>query len=341
MRRLTEEKITALHGAGGTVMEKLISERILPKFSLRAAGPIGLDQLDDGAVVDLPPGKLVVTTDSHVVKPIFFPGGDIGKLSVTGTVNDLVVMGAAPVAITLALVVEEGFPISDLERILASAAAVLEEVGIPLVTGDTKVMGKGEVDGIVINTTGIGVAAEPIPASGLQVGDFILVTGPVGDHGMAVLCARNALPVEVPVESDVAPLWPALGEAIRRGGITAMKDPTRGGLAAALNEMAKKSGVGIAVDEEKIPVRPEVRAMCEVLGLSPYELACEGRAVLGVRPDKLAALLTALRSHPLTKDSQVIGQATPNYPGKVVLHTAVGGRRFLEMPIGDPLPRVC
>ncbi|MBC7317763.1 hydrogenase expression/formation protein HypE [Candidatus Bipolaricaulota bacterium] len=341
MTRLLEEKITALHGAGGQVMEKLIAERILPKFKFRAAGPIGLDHLDDGAVVDLPPGKLVITTDSHVVKPLFFPGGDIGKLAVTGTVNDLVVMGARPVAMTLAVVVEEGFPLSDLERILESAAQVLSKLGLPLVTGDTKVMGKGELDGIVLNTTGIGVAERPISDAGLKEGDWIVVTGPVGDHGMAILCARNELPVESPVGSDVAPLWPALAEAVATGGITAMKDPTRGGLAAALNEMARKSGVGIEVEEEKIPVRPEVRGLCELLGLSPYELACEGRAVLGVREEKLEQVLAALCRHPLTAQAQVIGRTSREYSGKVVLRTAVGGKRFLEMPLGDPVPRIC
>ncbi len=341
MKRLMEEKVTALHGAGGLVMEKLIRERILPKFKIRAAGPIGLDHMDDGAVVDLPPGRLVITTDSHAVKPIFFPGGDMGKLAATGTVNDLVVMGARPVALTLALVVEEGFPLSDLERLLESAATVLEEIGVALVAGDTKVMGKGELDGIVMNTTGVGVAARPISDAGLRPGDFLLVTGPVGDHGMAILAARNALPLETPVKSDVAPLWPALAKAIETGGITAMKDPTRGGLAAALNEMAKKSGVGIEVEEERIPVRPEVRGLCELLGFSPYELACEGRAVMGVAPEKLGEVLKALEAHPLTAQAQVIGRAIPNYPGKVILRTIVGGRRFLEMPIGDPVPRIC
>ncbi|MCX7844087.1 MAG: hydrogenase expression/formation protein HypE [Candidatus Bipolaricaulota bacterium] len=341
MKRLLEEKVTALHGAGGLVMDKLLRERILPKFPIRAAGPIGLDQMDDGAVLDLPPGRLVFTTDSHVVKPLFFPGGDIGKLAVTGTVNDLVVMGARPVALSLALVIEEGFPLADLERILESAAAVLGELGVALVTGDTKVMGKGELDGLVITTTGVGVAERVVPDSGVRPGDFLLVTGPVGEHGLAILAARNALPVETPVESDVAPLWPALAAALATGGITAMKDPTRGGLAAALNEMAQKSGVGMEIEEERIPVRAEVRGLCELLGISPYELACEGRAVLAVAPEKLAEVLSALRAHPLTQGAQVIGRATEHYPGKVILRTAVGGKRFLEMPLGDPVPRIC
>ncbi len=341
MKRLLEEKVTALHGAGGLVMEKLIRERILPKFKLRTAGPIGLDHLDDGAVLDLPPGAVVFTTDSHVVKPLFFPGGDIGKLAVTGTVNDLVVMGARPLALSLALIIEEGFPLRDLEQILESAAAVLSEIGVALVTGDTKVMGKGEVDGLVVNTTGIGVAERVVPDSGVRPGDLLVVTGSVGEHGLAVLAARNELPVEIPVGSDVAPLWPAMAEALESGGITAMKDPTRGGLAAALNEMAQKSGVGMEVEEERIPVRPEVRGLCELLGISPYELACEGRAVLAVAPEKLEAVLSALRKHPLTQGAQVVGRATDRYPGKVILRTTVGGKRFLEMPLGDPVPRIC
>lgn len=341
MRRVLEGKITALHGAGGLIMEKFLLERVLPKFRLRAAGPIGLDQMDDGAVLELPPGQVVFTTDSHVVKPLFFPGGDIGRLAVTGTVNDLVVMGARPVALSLAVVVEEGFPISDLERILDSIAEVLAETGAALVTGDTKVMGKGELDGLVVNTAGIGVAERVISDAGMRSGDWLVVTGPVGEHGLAILAARNELPLETPVKSDLAPLWPALAPALATGGITAMKDPTRGGLAAALNEMARKSGIGLEVEEEKIPVRPEVRGVCELLGISPYELACEGRAVLAVAPEKLEEVLAALRSHPLTENAQVIGRATSTYPGKVILHTAVGGKRFLEMPLGDPVPRIC
>lgn len=341
MSRVLEEKITALHGAGGLIMEKFLLDHVLPKFRLRAAGPIGLDQMDDGAVLDLPPGQVVFTTDSHVVKPLFFPGGDIGKLAVTGTVNDLVVMGARPVALSLAVVVEEGFPISDLEKILDSIAGTLAETGAALVTGDTKVMGKGELDGLVVNTAGIGVAERVISDAGMRSGDWLVVTGPVGEHGLAILAARNELPLETPVKSDLAPLWPALAPALATGGITAMKDPTRGGLAAALNEMARKSGIGLEVEEEKIPVRPEVRGVCELLGISPYELACEGRAVLAVAPEKLEEVLAALRSHPLTENAQVIGRATSAYPGKVILHTAVGGRRFLEMPLGDPVPRIC
>ncbi len=339
--RLSDEGVTALHGAGGELMGKFLAERVLPLFRLRSAGPIGLDQLDDGAVVDLPPGHLVVTTDNHVVKPFLFPGGDIGRLAVCGTVNDLAVMGARPVALTLGLILEEGFPFSDLERVLRSAAGVLAELGVPLVAGDTKVMGRGELDRIAINTTGIGVAERVISDAGLRGGDAILVTGTIGDHGMALLAAREGFKLATGLTSDVAPLWPLLAPVLASGGITAMKDPTRGGLAAALNEMARKAGVGIEVHEEAIPLRPEARALSELLGISPLEVACEGRAVLAVASDRAEAVLSLLRDHPLGRDSQIIGEVIPSYPGRVILDTGIGGRRFLEMPLGDPVPRIC
>ncbi len=340
-RPLSEEAITSLHGAGGELMGKLLAESILPKFALKSAGPIGLDALDDGAALELPPGVPIITTDSHVVKPIFFPGGDIGALAACGTLNDLAVMGARPVALTLALIIEEGFPLADLERILTSIAEVLGGLEVALVTGDTKVMGKGEVDGIVVNTTGIGVAETPISDAGLSPGDAIIVTGPVGDHGFALLSAREDFRLDSDLTSDVAAIWPLVARALEVGGVTAMKDPTRGGLAAALNELARKSGVGIEIHEEKIPVRQEVRGLSELLGISPYEVACEGRAVIGVRPNRAERVLVALRGHPLGREAAIIGRAIEKYPGKVVLDTGVGGRRFLEMPLGDPVPRIC
>ncbi len=341
MTRLADERVTSLHGAGGELMERLLVERILPRFRLRRAGPIGLDELDDGAVVDLPPGQVVVTTDNHVVKPYLFPGGDIGTLAACGTVNDLAVMGARPVALTLGLILEEGFPLSDLERILGSAAEVLGELGVPVVAGDTKVMGRGELDGIAINTTGIGVAERVVSDAGLRAGDAILVTGTVGDHGMALLAAREGFHLETELQSDVAPLWPLLVPVLATGAVTAAKDPTRGGLAAALNEMARKGKVGIEVQEKAIPIRAESRALSELLGISPFEVACEGRAVVAVAADKAEAVLALLRKHPLGRDAEVIGRAIPAYPGRVVLDTGIGGRRFLEMPLGDPVPRIC
>lgn len=338
---MTDDRVTTLHGAGGELMEKLLVERVLPKFRHRRAGPIGLDDLDDGAVVELPPGQVVVTTDNHVVKPHFFPGGDIGTLAVCGTVNDLAVMGARPVALTMALVLEEGFPLADLERILTSAAEVLGELELPLVAGDTKVMGKGELDGIAINTTGIGVAERVVSDGGLRVGDALVVTGPLGDHGMALLAAREGFGLAGELRSDVAPLWPLLQPVLATGAVTAAKDPTRGGLAAALNEMARKAHVGIEVEEAAIPLRPAVRGVGELLGISPLEVASEGRAVLGVDPGQVDEVLALLRAHPLGREAHVIGRATAKYPGRVVLDTGVGGRRFLEMPLGDPVPRIC
>jgi hydrogenase expression/formation protein HypE len=339
--RRESDRVTTLHGAGGEPAGKLLAERILPRFKLRSAGPIGLDALDDGAVLELPPGQVVVSTDNHVVKPIFFPGGDIGRLAACGTINDLAVMGARPVAMTMGLILEEGFPLADLDRVLTSAAEVLAEVGVALVAGDTKVMGKGELDGIAINTTGIGVAARAISDAGLRVGDAILITGTIGDHGMALLAAREGFALQTQLESDVAPLWPLVAQALQVGGITAMKDPTRGGLAAALNEMARKARVGIEVREADIPLRPEVQAVSELLGIHPLEVACEGRAVIGAAPDRADAVLAALRGHHLGQDARIIGHAIPDYPGRVILDTGIGGRRFLEMPIGDPVPRIC
>lgn len=341
MMRLVDDRVTALHGAGGELMGKFLSERILPKFRLRSAGPIGLDQLDDGAVVDLPPGQVVVSTDNHVVKPWFFPGGDIGTLAVCGTVNDLAVMGARPVALTLGLILEEGFALSDLERVLSSAAQVLSDLGVPLVAGDTKVMGRGELDGIAMNTTGIGVAERAISDAGLRVGDRILITGTVGDHGMALLSAREGFHLQTELQSDVAPLWTLLQPALAHGGITALKDPTRGGLAAALNEMARKGKVGIEISEEEVPLRQEARALSDLLGISPLEMACEGRAVMSVSAEEAEAVLCLLRAHSLGRDARVIGRVVRDYPGRVVLNTGVGGRRFLEMPLGDPVPRIC
>ncbi len=339
--RPADERISPMHGAGGEVMGQLISERVLPKFALRSAGDVGLDALDDGASLLLPEGEVVVTTDAHVVKPLFFPGGDIGRLAACGTVNDLTVMGAKPVACTLAMVLEEGFPLAKLDRILSSCARVLDETGAALVAGDTKVMGQGQLDGAVLITTGIGVARRLVRDSGLRADDLIVVTGPVGDHGMALVAAREDFHLESDLMSDVSPLWPLLSAVLDEIEVTAMKDPTRGGLAAALNEMARKAGVGLEVEEARIPVRPQVRAVADLLGLDPLQSACEGRAVLGVSAQDADKALTLLRRHPTGQQATIIGRVTKDRPGMVALKTAVGGRRLLEMPLGDPLPRIC
>jgi len=322
-------------------MGRLLAERVLPKFSLRSAGTVDLDALDDGATLTLPEGEAVVTTDAHVVKPLYFPGGDIGRLAACGTVNDLVVMGAKPVACTLAMVLEAGFSIDVLEDLLLSCARILEMTGTALVAGDTKVMGAGELDGVVLTTTGIGVARKVIRDSGIHPGDELLVTGPIGDHGMALVAAREEFHLQSDLMSDVAPLWPLLAEVLEQTNVTAMKDPTRGGLAAALNEMARKSGVGIEIDGPSIPLRPQVRALADLLGLDPLQSACEGRAVLAVAPADAEKALALLRSQPAGREAAVIGRATEHRPGQVVLNTEVGGRRLLDMPLGDPLPRIC
>ncbi len=338
-----EERITSLHGAGGERMGQLLREHVTCRFQRRSLGRIGLDQLDDGATIDLPSGgEVVITTDSHVVKPIFFSGGDIGRLAACGTLNDLAVMGARPLALTLGLILEEGFPIADLERILDSLDQALGEVGAALITGDTKVMGRGELDGIVVNTTGLGIAVpQAIGDASLSVGDAVLVTGTIGDHGMALLASRQEFHLTTTLKSDVAPIWPLVERALVAGGVRAMKDPTRGGLAAALNEMARKSRTTIEVDEAAIPVRDQARGLGDLLGISPFDVANEGKAILIVASERADAVLTLLRSHPLGQDAARIGKVTAEYPGRVILQTEVGGRRFLEMPLGDPVPRIC
>ena len=340
-----ETHITPLHGAGGELMGELLERLILPRFGEDAVGRIGLRALDDGATIALPEGEtgeLVLTTDSHVVKPIFFPGGDIGRLAAAGTINDLAVMGARPIALTLAAIIEEGFPIADLERILASFAATLAEVDAPVACGDTKVMPAGDVDGIVLNTTGLGIAVRAISDADLRPGDRVLLTGTIGDHGMALLAAREEFQLKTRLESDVAPIWPLIAPLVELDdAVHAMKDPTRGGLAAALNEMARKSGACIEIEEPAIPMREPTLGLSELLGISPLEVANEGKAIVVVAPEAADEALKRLRAHPLGADAAIVGTVTDEHPKRVVLNTEVGGRRFLDMPLGDPVPRIC
>lgn len=330
--------ITLLHGAGGEAQGFILS-KILKLFTRTDVGGIGLSELDDGASIPLDGKHLVLTTDSHIIKPIFFPGGDIGRLAVCGTVNDLAVMGAFPIALTCSLIIEEGFLIKDLEAIIRSMNRASEEAKTPIITGDTKVMAHGELDGIAINTAGIGLTKSVITDSGLKVGNKIIITASVGNHGMALLAAR--LEFETDLKSDVAPLNSLIENALKVSGITAMKDPTRGGLANALGEMARKSGVGIIIKEEQIPIKDEVKGLSEVLGINPLEVANEGVAVIGVEASAAADVLNTLKKHPLGKDACIIGEVTDEYSGKVIMETEVGGRRFLEPPLGDPVPRIC
>jgi len=338
-----DERITPLHGAGGELMGQLLDRLVLPRFAGEEIGSIGLQSLDDGASISLPdlPGELVLTTDSHVVDPVFFPGGDIGRLAAAGTLNDLTVMGARPLALTLAAIIEEGYPVSDLERVLDSIADVLREVGTPVVCGDTKVMPAGDIDGIVLNTTGLGIADPPIGDADLRAGDCVLVSGSIGDHGMALLAAREEFHLDTSLLSDVAPLWPMLRPVITAGTVRAMKDPTRGGLASALNDMARKSQTCIEIEEDAVPILDAVRGLSDLLGISPYDVANEGKAVMIVAEENAQATLSLLRDHPLGKDAAIIGRVTDEHPGRVILATPIGGRRFLDMPLGDPVPRIC
>jgi hydrogenase expression/formation protein HypE len=338
--RSLNETITLKDGAGGRAMRTLIEE-VFVKGASRAdptrnsgcngADGVGLAAMDDGAAIRLGDRWLVVTTDSHVIHPIFFPGGDIGRLSVAGTVNDLAMMGATEVlALTCGVVLEEGFARADLERVQVSVRRTCEEAGA------------AKIDGLVLNTTGVALTDRVVPDCGLRPDDRILVTGSVGDHGFAILAARNGLDLEADLRSDVAPLNELIRRALAVGGthVVAMKDPTRGGLASALHEMAGKSGVGILLDETQVPVDPSVQAASELLGIDPLHVANEGKAVLGVAPEAAEAVLDSLRGHPLGRRARIVGTCIAEYTGSVILETGFG-RRLLTEPEGDPLPRIC
>ncbi len=336
-------QILLSHGAGGEMMNRLISDSILKNLSLNSLGEVGLSDLDDGASISLGDKELVMSTDSYVVSPIFFPGGDIGKLAACGTINDISMMGAKPLAMSLAIIIEEGFETSELERIISSLDEVCKNTGVSVITGDTKVMQRGKLDKIVINTTGIGIAerGKVINDSHLSPGDKIILSGTVGDHGVSLLSFREGFGFETSLCSDVAPLWHMVEKALEVGGITAMRDPTRGGLAATLNDFARKSNTGVVIHEDKIPLKPEVEAASRMLGIDPYTVANEGKAVIGVKADKAEEMLDALRITKHGKNAEIIGEVIDKYKGKVILETIVGGKRIMEPPVGDPVPRVC
>lgn len=332
------EKVSLIHGAGGEMMQSLIGG-VFATIKNNNAGGIGLEALDDGAAIPFGDKYIVLTTDNHVIKPIFFPGGDIGRLSISGTVNDLAMMGAKPIALTNGVVLPEGFPIEDLQRIVRSVDEALEEAGCALVTGDTKVLPKEALDSIIINTSGIGITDNPIRDCGLKPGNKIIVTGTIGDHGIAIIAHREGFKFGTELKSDVAPIWHTVEAALAVGGITAMKDPTRGGVANVLNEMAKKSGVKVVIQEETLPFRQDVRAAADMLGLDPMEVANEGKAVIGVEADKAEAVLKAIRGTKYGKNAVIIG--TVEEGSGVIMRTKIGGQRFIEPPLGDPVPRVC
>jgi hydrogenase expression/formation protein HypE len=330
-------KVNMMHGAGGEVMGELL--QTLTKFRHNNAGGIGLEAMDDGAVIPFKGENLVFTTDSHVVRPIFFPGGDIGRIAVCGTINDLAMMGGRPIALSCGMIIEEGFEIDDLARIVSSMDEALGEAGANLVTGDTKVMERGALDGIAINTAGIGIAKTIVRDNGLNPGDVIIVSGTLGDHGLAIMAHREGFDLGEQIKSDVSPLWSMVEKVLDAGTVHAMKDPTRGGFASAINEMARKSGVCVRVQEEKIPIRKNVRSAAGMLGIDPLEVANEGKVVMGVPAACVDAVLDALHSHKYGRDAAVVGTVTKG--AHVIMETAVGGERFIEPPMGDPVPRVC
>jgi hydrogenase expression/formation protein HypE len=338
--KLRETLITLAHGAGGKATRMLIEQVFLEAFENPALRP-----LSDAALLEHDGFRLAFTTDSSVVKPIFFPGGDIGDLAVNGTVNDLAVSGARPLALSAGFVIEEGFPVDDLRRVAASMAAAAARVGVPLATGDTKVVERGKADGLYITTAGVGVVPAGVELGSERVapGDRLLVSGSIGDHGMAVVVARGELALEADLESDTAPvheLAAALAEGLG-GALRWMRDPTRGGLATALNELAREAGVAVRLDEEALPVRPVVAGTCEILGIDPLYVASEGRLVAVVAADAADRALRILQSHPQGADAALIGEVREEPEGLVFLDTALGGGRVVDMLVGDPLPRIC
>jgi hydrogenase expression/formation protein HypE len=328
------------HGGGGKLGNELVEHLFLPAFRNAA-----LENLGDAAVFDMGPGKLAMSTDSFVVQPLFFPGGSIGALAVNGTVNDLAVSGAEPKFLSASFILEEGFPLARLAAIVDDMARAAAEAGVQIVTGDTKVVERGHGDGVYINTSGVGVLRRGISVGPhlAEAGDVILVSGMIGDHGMAIMSVREGLEFESEIRSDCAALNGLIANVLAAAGsaVHAMRDPTRGGLASTLNEIAQASGVGMALDEVAIPVRPEVKSACELLGLDPVYVANEGKAIFIVAPESAEVVLSALQAHPLGRDAARIGTVTADHPRMLVARTAMGANRVISIPIGEQLPRIC
>lgn len=330
------------HGAGGRAAAQLVEELFARAF----ANPY-LGQGNDGAALPAPPPghRLVLATDAHVVSPLFFPGGDVGCLSVHGTVNDVAMCGAVPLYLTASFILEEGFPLADLQRIVASMAAAAREAGVPIVTGDTKVVEQGKGDGVFISTTGLGAVAPGVDVGGANArpGDVLLLSGTIGEHGVAVLSQRESLGFETEIRSDTAALHTLVAAmlAAAPGGVRVLRDPTRGGLATTLNEIARQSGAGMLLQEAAIPVLPQVDAACELLGLDPLYVANEGKLVAVVAPEAADAVLAAMRAHPLGAAAARIGTVTDDSQGFVQMDTRFGGRRVVDWLSGEQLPRIC
>ena len=340
--------IRLAHGAGGILQEELIEfiTRDIPFKNVNNG--IGVEELDDGATIPLKnyDKEIVVTADGHTIYPLFFPGGDLGTLSICGTANDLLMMGAEPLALTSMIIIEEGFGFDKLEKIVSSMNNIAKVANIAIIAGDTKVMPRGTLNEIIIATTGIGIKDKNITIldNNLKVGDEIIITGSIGDHGTALMASREGLNISTDLKSDISLLLEIFEEIkseIKNNYIHAMKDPTRGGIAAALNNWAKKSNVSIWIDEEKVPIKKEVNAICDMLGLDPYNIACEGRALLAVDPECSINVLKKIKSTKIGNDAKIIGEVKIENPKRVLLNTIVGGTRFIDMPLGEPIPRIC
>lgn len=333
---MTNDIVTLDHGSGGKKTSQLIEELLLPAFSNEA-----LEQLGDGAVLDLS-GPLVFSTDSFVVDPLFFPGGDIGKLSVCGTVNDLAMCGGEPKYLSLSLLLEEGFSWENLKAIVSSIAETARKAGVQIVTGDTKVVQRGKGDGVYINTSGIGLLRYPgLSPEAIRPGDTVILSGTMGDHGAAIMMARNGLLEGSSLKSDCQPLWPLAKAALEAGGVRVLRDPTRGGVATTLNEFTEGRPISIELEEDLLPVKGAVQAACDLLGLDPLYCANEGKLLAICSPEQEESVLSALRATPGGEEAAVIGRVTDRYPGKVILNTFLGGGRVLSKLTGAQLPRIC
>jgi hydrogenase expression/formation protein HypE len=345
---MTGDLILLAHGSGGRLSHDLVDRLFVRYFD----NPTLL-QLDDSAVVEIPDTRhpiptprLAFSTDSYVISPLFFPGGDIGKLAVCGTVNDLSMSGARPLWLSAGFILEEGLPLADLERVVASMAATAGQAGVQIVAGDTKVVDRGSADKLFINTAGVGLVPPGVEIAGNRArpGDRVILSGTIGDHGMTIMTQREGLQFDSPLESDCAPLndlVAGLLTALPPGTLRCLRDPTRGGLATTLNELAERSGVGIEIDEMSVPVREAVRGACELLGLDPLYVANEGKLVAIVAAEAAEAALERLRAHRYGREAALIGQVTADHPGRVVLRTALGARRVVDMLVGEQLPRIC
>ena len=335
-----EGKILLGHGSGGRIMHQLIKDMFLKHFSNSI-----LNEQADSAILGVGSDEIAFTTDSFVIDPLFFPGGNIGKLAVCGTVNDIAVTGACPLYISVSFIIEEGFAMKDLETIVESLADEANKAGVLIVTGDTKVVNKGKCDKLFINTAGIGSIRKEnrhiSKASGLQAGDVIIINGSIGDHGMAVMNARESFNFKTPVQSDCASLNNLISEVLEKYQVKFMRDPTRGGVATVLNELAEKTKLGIEISETVLPVNRGVKAMCELLGFDPLHIANEGKVIIVAGEKESPEILETLKNNVLGKQSAIIGRIVNNHPGKVVLKNETGGRRIIDSITGDLLPRIC